>query len=119
MNIFMMKNCGYFHKSGNILGVISIHFSAFSKRRTRVTLLSQAKLFQLLQKLQTDKICHSSHARLEFLAHRIRISEIPWDRNSFSLHTGQCKRTGGCYNELVVAFLRTGDGLKGKKIYTC
>ena len=34
-------------------------------------------------------------------------------------HTGQCKRTGGCYNELVVALLRTGDGLKGKKIYTC
>ena len=31
-------------------------------------------------------------------------------------HTGQCKRTGGCYNELVVAFLRTGGGLKGKKI---
>ena len=30
-------------------------------------------------------------------------------------HTGQCKRTGGCYNELVVAYLRTGDGLKGKK----
>ena len=30
-------------------------------------------------------------------------------------HAGQCKRTGGCYNELVVAFLRTGDGLKGKK----
>ena len=34
-------------------------------------------------------------------------------------HTGQCKRTGGCYNELVVAFLRTGDGLKGKIIYSC
>ena len=32
-------------------------------------------------------------------------------------HTGQCKCTGGCYNELVVAFLRTGDGLKGKKTY--
>ena len=30
-------------------------------------------------------------------------------------HTGQCKRIGGCYNELVVAFLRTGDGLKDKK----
>ena len=30
-------------------------------------------------------------------------------------HTGQCKRTGGCYNELVVAFLLTGVGLKGKK----
>ena len=36
----------------------------------------------------------------------------------FNVHTGQCKRTGGCYNELVVAFLRTGGGLKGKKIYT-
>ena len=32
-------------------------------------------------------------------------------------HTGQCKRTGGCYNELLVAFLRTGDGLKGKNLY--
>ena len=30
-------------------------------------------------------------------------------------HTGQCKRTGGCYNELVVAFYSTGGGLKGKK----
>ena len=34
-------------------------------------------------------------------------------------HTGQCKRTGGCYNELVVAFYSTGGGVKGKKIYTC
>ena len=34
-------------------------------------------------------------------------------------HTGQCKRTGGCYNELVVAFFSTGGGVKGKKIYTC
>ena len=33
-------------------------------------------------------------------------------------HTGQCKRTGGCYNELVVAFYSTGGGVKGKKIYT-
>ena len=31
------------------------------------------------------------------------------------LHTGQCKRTGGCYNELVVAFFSTGGGVKGKK----
>ena len=30
-------------------------------------------------------------------------------------HTGQCKLTGCCYNELVVAFFRTGDGFKGKK----
>ena len=28
-------------------------------------------------------------------------------------HTGQCKRTGGCYNELVVAFYSTGGGVKG------
>ena len=34
-------------------------------------------------------------------------------------HTGQCKHTGGCYNELVVAFFSTGGGVKGKKIYTC
>ena len=34
-------------------------------------------------------------------------------------HTGQCKRTGGCYNELKVAFFSTGGGVKGKKIYTC
>ena len=35
-------------------------------------------------------------------------------------HTGQCKRTGGCYNKLVVAFFNTSSGVKGKKkIYTC
>ena len=39
--------------------------------------------------------------------------------NSGHLHTGQCKRTGGCYNELVVAFFSTGGCVKGKKIYTC
>ena len=36
------------------------------------------------------------------------------DQQGFS-HTGQCKRTGGCYNELVVAFYSTGGGVKGKK----
>ena len=30
-------------------------------------------------------------------------------------NTGQCKRTGCCYNELVVTFFRTVDVLKGKK----
>ena len=30
-------------------------------------------------------------------------------------HTGQCKLTGGCYNELVVTFFSTGGGVKGKK----
>ena len=34
---------------------------------------------------------------------------------SLRLHTGQCKRTGGCYNELVVAFFSTGGGVKVKK----
>ena len=36
-------------------------------------------------------------------------------RNKSEDHTGQCKRTGGCYNELVVAFFSTGGGVKGKK----
>ena len=43
---------------------------------------------------------------------KLRVSRI-------GVHTGQCKRTGGCYNELVVAFFSTGGGVKGKKIYTC
>ena len=30
-------------------------------------------------------------------------------------HTGQCKCTSGCYNELVVVFYSTGGGVKGKK----
>ena len=34
-------------------------------------------------------------------------------------HTGQCKSTGVCYNELVVAIFRTSAGIKGTKIYTC
>ena len=34
-------------------------------------------------------------------------------------HTGQCKHTGGCYKELVVAFFSTGGGVKCEKIYTC
>ena len=40
---------------------------------------------------------------------------FPLDHN----HTGQYKRTGGCYNKLVVAFLSTCGGVKSKKIYTC
>ena len=32
-------------------------------------------------------------------------------------HTGQCKRTGGCYNELVIAFFSTGGGVKVKNLY--
>ena len=40
------------------------------------------------------------------------IKKVNW--RYLRYHTGQCKRTGGCYNELVVAFLRAGGGLKGK-----
>ena len=34
-------------------------------------------------------------------------------------HAGQCKSTGCCYNELVIANFHTGAGVNGKKIYTC
>ena len=53
----------------------------------------------------------------EFCKTRELRSKMAMDHSSE--HTGQCKRTGGCYNELVVAFLSTGGGVKGKKIYTC
>ena len=33
----------------------------------------------------------------------------------FCKFNGQCKRTGACNNELVVAFFSTGGGVKGKK----
>ena len=36
-------------------------------------------------------------------------------KSRYMYHTGQCKSTGGCYNELVVAILHTGAGVKGKK----
>ena len=47
-----------------------------------------------------------------------RLRKYPIDSKAY-LHTGQCKHTGGCYNELVVAFFSTGGGVKRKKIYTC
>ena len=49
----------------------------------------------------------------------LRFYAIPLLFYDVMYHTGQCKRTGGCYNELVVAFFSTGGGVKGKKIYTC
>ena len=42
-------------------------------------------------------------------------SEICVIYGRVKFHTGQCKRTGGCYNELVVAFFSTGGGVKGRK----
>ena len=44
-------------------------------------------------------------------------SSLLWFLNK--KHTGQCKRTGCCYNNPVVAFFSTGAGVTGKKIYTC
>ena len=56
------------------------------------------------------------------LGHK-RLVSMTRKRHNFRLHTnphtGQCKRSGGCYNELVVAFFSTGSGVTGKKIYTC
>ena len=37
------------------------------------------------------------------------------DLYSLHEHTGQCKSTGGCYNELVVAYFGTGGGVKWRK----
>ena len=34
---------------------------------------------------------------------------------SNKFHTGQCKSTGGCYNELVVAYFGAGGGVKWRK----
>ena len=35
--------------------------------------------------------------------------------NESYAHTGQCKSTGGCYNELVVAYFGTGGGVKWRE----
>ena len=54
--------------------------------------------------------------------HTFWIANYTWGQKYLNIalvHTGQCKRTGGCYIELVVAFFSTGGGVKGKKIYTC
>ena len=67
------------------------------------------------------------HEKLKlFFQQKTDVSPTPHDpfgilvKNQFHIqkrypHTGQCKRTGGCYNELVVAFFSTGGGVKGKK----
>ena len=62
-----------------------------------------------------------SGTRVKISAHPLgllKYSPCADSENSLS-HTGQCKHTGGCYNELVVAFFSTSGGVKGKKFYTC
>ena len=71
------------------------------KDKTNVTIISQMR-HTILQQLMV------------LINHTMSYIVSLWH-----LHTGQCKRTGGCYNELVVAFYSTGGGVKGKKIYTC
>ena len=44
-----------------------------------------------------------------------RVDSDTEEMQNLPYHTGQCKRTGGCYNELVVVFFSTGGGVKGKK----
>ena len=58
-------------------------------------------------------VLHSYYCTVNsgFFAKVPSFAKIKTSRN----HTGQCKRTGGCYNELVVAFFSTGGGVKGKK----
>ena len=41
--------------------------------------------------------------------------ELPQSQTADNPHTGQCKSTGGCYNELVVAYFDTGGGVKWRK----
>ena len=48
-------------------------------------------------------------------------SRVKWFNTELKLrryHTGQCKSTGGCYNELVVANFGTGGGVKWRKRLT-
>ena len=67
----------------------------------------------------------SSKERVERICTTIRWGEgldfdvylhlLPYFWYASTVHTGQCKRTGCCYNELVGAFFSTGGGVKGKK----
>ena len=61
---------------------------------------------------------HKKDARLIWVKsalHAISTGAILSLKSIHYEHTGQCKRTGGCYNELVVAFYSTGGGVKGNK----
>ena len=64
-------------------------------------------------------VAYPDHTHLLFLD--LSITNVKFSSKIYDeqYHTGQCKRTGGCYNELVVAFFSTGGGVKGKKISTC
>ena len=50
-----------------------------------------------------------------FLRNDVELGVLLNSATSYQFHTGQCKRTDGCYNELVVAFYSIGGGVKGKK----
>ena len=69
--------------------------------------------------LSLDLCSYSKYAQRSFLKTHAKLSHISLPNIYHKHHTGQCKRNGGCYNELVVAFFSTGGGVKGKKIYIC
>ena len=78
-----------------------------------------------MNKSQAGKKVYAFHAVFRVDVNDVKPFQNPTETSPFDhfldpqSHTGQCKRTGGCYNELVVAFYSTGGGVKGKKIYTC
>ena len=50
---------------------------------------------------------------LNMYAHGL-IMHVKFHHGEIHYHTGQCKHTRDCYNELVFAFFCTGGGVKGK-----
>ena len=99
------------------------------RHSTKCDVINDAKLFPTVYpRIYCRKFLTLSNQTSRYKTKSIRINYIsplclaPHIRGidvSQQFHTGQCKRTGGCYNEQVVAFFSTGGGVKGKKIYTC
>ena len=76
----------------------------------------------MVQNIRLFNVCEAQRASqghlvvLNVLHHPVQAENLyfnPYVYIIYYQHTGQCKRTGGCYNELVVAFFSTGGGVKG------
>ena len=85
-----------------------------------MTLCPQPHIFVSKKPLQSVilKMDTAQHRGMPLQDNKCTIKINLWNLKTL-LHTGQCKRTGGCYKELVVAFFSTGGGVKGKQIYAC
>ena len=83
--------------------------------------IARAYLLKFIFSIDLSNCYNNNHVIMYTYDCQFHLNRAIWHLSSFSTqnHTGQCKRTGGCYNELVVAFFSTGGGVKGKKIYTC